>query len=500
ADASTGKNESGQSGQAPGQLKKAPFEIDSAELARLEKQGHSKSDIYTALSLQEQTGVALASWLAVRKSGKTWPEAIEQLAKGKKLERKPMNPEDSRVLTQQEILELMYEGYSGADILEASNLLFYYCGEPRHLLELHRNGLSWEDIGQSQAEAWNEKMSGPKDPYGFGWGKHEATTTQSGLSKQEVAELLEKGFTLSEIINADSLAASLGIDFKSIAKDTSPKASLKDAVTKKYSQLTPSERAEAQKKVKPLDEEQLQSLAAQTGRSVAELKVNQPKIVLVKFEESETTLSGLTQEEVLALVALGLDIEEIISADAEAHALGLNFKSIMVNRKPGQSLTALVREADKNTPADQRNVVASRKQPTEADLLKMYANKTGKSQQELALLRSAGKSWREIMGIPEEELAQAMQLAESWGLKDRELVLQALTQGLWVNDAYQAALLAPATNLTASQILTMKKRDNTWMDVIAVLFPNKALPPVPEIDPIIKPRTPAKLPSGDNGR
>ena len=25
---------------------------------------------------------------------------------------------------------------------------------------------SWEDIGQSQAEAWNEKMSGPKDPYG----------------------------------------------------------------------------------------------------------------------------------------------------------------------------------------------------------------------------------------------------------------------------------------------------------------------------------------------
>ncbi|MBT9175830.1 MAG: hypothetical protein DDT20_00130 [Firmicutes bacterium] len=136
----------GSSGQAPSQSKASP-QVSSEELARYEKQGHTPSDVYTALSLLEQTGIPIAKWLATRKAGKTWPEAIEQLAKGVKLERKPLDPEKSRTLTQQEILQLMREGYAGEDIREASSILFNYGGDVRHLLRLKQSGRAWTDIG-----------------------------------------------------------------------------------------------------------------------------------------------------------------------------------------------------------------------------------------------------------------------------------------------------------------------------------------------------------------
>ncbi|MDP3487134.1 MAG: hypothetical protein Q8S19_04275 [Bacillota bacterium] len=56
--------------------------IESSDLARLERQGHDSADIYTALDLQERTGVPLEAWLAARNSGKSWEVAIKELAKG----------------------------------------------------------------------------------------------------------------------------------------------------------------------------------------------------------------------------------------------------------------------------------------------------------------------------------------------------------------------------------------------------------------------------------
>jgi len=42
----------------------------SEAVTRLEKQGNLPSDAYTAMTLEEQTGVPMLTWLAVRKSGK----------------------------------------------------------------------------------------------------------------------------------------------------------------------------------------------------------------------------------------------------------------------------------------------------------------------------------------------------------------------------------------------------------------------------------------------
>ena len=486
----------GQSSQAPGQVKKS-LNIDSEELACYEKQGHTPSDVYTALSLEDQTGIPIAKWLAARKAGTTWPEAIEQLAKGVKLERKPLDPAKSRTLTQQEILELMYEGYSGEDIMQASSLMFNYGGDARHLLQLRKNGRPWEDLIKEHANAWQEKMSGPKDPYNFGLGKDgKATHTKTGLSKKEVAEIMDLGYPLEEILKADALAAALGLELKPLVKAGEP---LTDTVLRIYASLTPSQREQAKSKVKPLSEADLKQIAAQTGRSLADIKASQNRVVAVRFEGRETTPSGLTPDEVAALVASGVDLKELMTMDAFANARGLNFRAILANRKAGVSLSELVREADRNTPASARKVTTPVRQPTEEELVEIYAARTGKSKVEIAVLRSTGKTWREITGVPESELTQALEVAANWGLNDRELVTQALLQGLWVNDAYQAALLAPATKLTASEVLALKTKDNTWSNVLEQLFPGKRIPKIPSTPPPSNPRPPVKLPAG-NGK
>lgn len=478
-----------------------PFKVDHDEVTHFEQQGHSKSDVYTALNLQEQTGVPVGKWLEAIKRGLTWVGAIEELAKDKPLEKLPINKEGSRTLSEQEITDLIYDGYSGLDIIEAGKITYLYGGEPRALLELHKNGLTWAEIKQREAAAWSKStgVSAP-DSYSFGWGVNgQDTTTPSGLSKQEVAEMMTQGFTLAAILNADSMAASLGIDFRTIVRGISPEASLHDAVREHYSKLTPAERDEARSKVKPPSGEALEEFTKQTGLSADTLKTR--KVVSVKLGDSGKTLSGLTEEEVMSLVTMGVELKELMSADARAYARGLNFRLILTTMKPGQSLLTLVSEADRITPANQRNLPpVSLKQPTEEELLQSYANKTGRTKEELSSLRTAGKTWREIMGVPEEHLAEALKVAEGWGLKDHELVHQALLQELWVNDAYQAALLAPATKLTPSEILAMKTKENTWLDVLKVLFPEKALPPVPEINPNLEPKPPVSLPAGSNGR
>ncbi|MBS3936980.1 MAG: hypothetical protein KGZ50_00205 [Peptococcaceae bacterium] len=486
----------GSSGQAPNQSK-ASAQVSSEELARYEKQGHTPSDVYTALGLLEQTGIPIVKWLAARKAGKTWSEAIEQLAKGVKLERQPLDPEKSRTLTPQEILQLMREGYAGEDIREASSILFNYGGDVRHLLQLKRSGRAWDDIRRDHATAWQEKMSGSNDPYGFGFGQDgKATHTRTGLSKQEVAEIVKLGYKLEEILKADALAAALGLELKPLVKAGEP---LTDTVLRIYASLTPSQREQAKSKVKPLSESDLKEIAAQTGRSLADIKASQNRVVAVRFGDRETTPSGLTPAEVVALVASGIDLKELILADTYANARGLNFRAILTARKSGISLMELVKETDRNTPAAARKVTTPVKQPTEEELVEIYAARTGKPRVEVAALRSLGKTWREIAGVPEAELTQALEVAASWGLNDRELVTQALLQGLWVNDAYQAALLAPATKLTASEVLALKTKDNTWSNVLEQLFPGKRIPKIPSTPPPSNPRPPVKLPAG-NGK
>jgi len=477
-----------------GQMKTTSLSIPPEALARLEKQGHLPSDVYTALSLEEQTGIPIAKWLEARKSGKTWPAAIEQLAKGVKLERKPLDPEKSRNLTQQEILQLMHEGYSGEDIKEASSILFNYGGDVRHLLRLKQSGRAWDDIRRDHATAWQEKMSGPNDPYGFGFGKDgKATHTRTGLSKQEVAEIIKLGYKLEEILKADALAAALGLELKPLVRAEGP---LTDAVLKAYASLTPAQREQAKSKVKPLTESDLKEIAAQTGRSLADINASQNRVVAVRFGDRDTTPSGLTSAEVVALVASGIDLKELILADTYANARGLDFRAILAARKSGTTLMELVKEADRNTPAAARKVTTPVKQPTEEELVEIYAARTGKPKVEVAAQRSLGKTWREIAGVPAAELTQALAVAASWGLNDRELVMQALLQELWVNDAYQAALLAPQTKLTASEILALKTKDNTWSDVLKQLFPGKHIPKIPGTPPPSNPRTPVKLPEG----
>lgn len=89
---------------------------------------------------------------------------------------------------------------------------------------------------------------------------------------------MELGCTLTEILEADSLAHSLRFKFKPTAKK-SPSLTLSDMILQTYTAFTPRPKRTSQEPSKPLTEAQLKEIATQTGRSVADIKASQGKIV-----------------------------------------------------------------------------------------------------------------------------------------------------------------------------------------------------------------------------
>ncbi|MDP3488122.1 MAG: hypothetical protein Q8S19_09355, partial [Bacillota bacterium] len=231
----------GKSGQAPGQMKKSPFEIERTELERLEKQGHALEDIYTALDLQDKTGVPLAKWLAERKTGKTWPEAIEKLAKGVPLKKRALSDEGWE-MTEKEIYALLKEGYPSEDVMAASSLVYNYGSSPKTLLNRRLAGESWEEIRKDLDTKWRESQA--KKGAGFLLGEDgKAETTATGLHKKEISALLEQRYTLDDILRADAVADALGVDFRAVAAQKPKGKTLYEAVLGADASRTPEERA-----------------------------------------------------------------------------------------------------------------------------------------------------------------------------------------------------------------------------------------------------------------
>ena len=448
--------------------------IDSTDLARLERLGHDSSDIYTALNLQERTGVPIESWLDARKAGKSWEVAIKELAKGLPLKRPPVNAAASRELTTEEVKQLMIEGYSGADVIAVGELVYLYGGDPLALLQLRQQGIEWAELRAAEEEKWLQSPERAVSLINFGTGM---THSPGGLSKEEIVEIHFLGYSLNDVMLADRLAGLWGLDLLELVKSFNRETTLEAAVQAHYQRLTLSEQVAA-----------LQNRRIGTPIIPGE-EVDMSRVVRIQFAEGFTTPSGLSGEEVSALVMQGHDMKELMSADARAHALGLDIRELAATKgdKSWNDVFDLVLGPKK--PLEYVPV-----QPDEDKLIAAYSAVRGQALGEVTSLRASGKTWRELTGISPERFAHALGTAQGWGLTDQTLVLQALLQGLRVEDAYQAALLAPATKLNASEILTLKTVNNTWRDVIEEIMPDKVIPPITDNEQPGELPSPPKLP------
>ncbi|MDP3487721.1 MAG: hypothetical protein Q8S19_07295 [Bacillota bacterium] len=458
----------GKSGGAPGQLKKSPFEIERAELERLEKQGHSLEDIYTALDLQAKTGLPLAKWLAERKAGKTWPQAIEKLAKGIQLKKRALS-HDGREMTEKEIYALLKEGYPSEDVMTAVGLVYDYGSNPKTLLDRRLAGESWESVSRDLDTNWRESQAKKGD--GFLLGEDgKAETTATGLHKKEISILLEQGYTVGDILRADAVADALGVDFRAVAAQKPIGKTLYQAVLDMDASRTPEEKVQARK----------------NQQSKGEVRVKL---------EGGVSPSGLTESEVNALVSRGHNPEEVLAADALAKSLGLEFRKIAGNKRPEQSWLDAVRQADKERTVTKDTLPGQ--QPTEEMLLKHYSRALEKTEAELKAARSSGKSWQDITGQPVMSREEhALNQAKTWGLTEEALVLQALKQGLEAFDAYQAALLSKNSKMSAGEILKLKTTTNTWVDVLKILLPGAKIPTAPDAPPPGTEQKPLQLKQG----
>lgn len=433
-----------QKGEEPAKAEPAPkspvrpgngsMYIDPDRRAELERQGHSRTEIYTALALEEQTGVPVERWLEGRKQGKEFPELIQELAKGKVLER-PKYADDARNLGEETIRALLDEGYSSADIMSAGDVLAQYGGDPREYLKRHLAGESWVAIREAEHKKWSaEQEKKAKELPQFWLGKDGlAEATESGLTKNEIKALMKQGFTLEEILGVDALAYKLGLDIREIAAAKRPDQSLRDA------------------------------LEEAAHRYVEAPAVN--KCLL-------NTKAGLTTEEVDALVAAGESAAEIVAADSRAYLLGLDLKSVAAGKKNGEKLAAAVERAHRERTPAERAAMLKKPHPHEETRVKFFAEKTGRTEAEIRKLRAEGKSWIEIDGWKSPDGQPSVyEIADSFGITDHNFLERALELGFSFYDVRQANRIAQSVNLPIEDVLAVKTSENTWDDVIRALSP-----------------------------
>lgn len=369
--------ETGMSGQTeistaapPTPTSGAPGYLDPERRARLEHQGHSVTDIYTALSLEERSGIPLERWLAERRQGREWPAIIEELMQGRPLPKRRFS-ETARSLTYEEMSRLMDEGYALADISAAGSITEKYGSDPRDLLEKHQNGLAWEIIDEQEAISWRE-------------GQVDEVRGAVGDRPTGIEQLPKK--------------------------DQAPK---------------------------------------------------QPGL---------KTRTNLTTGELGLLLEAGLAEPEILEADRLAHGLGVNLRSAIVERRPGENLKDVVKRVEEKRPPSERAATLRGPHPNEEERLAMFAETTGLTETELRTLRTQGKSWVEITGVkaPDGGLTQ-YDLANAWGITDHLLVERATELGFSILDVRQAYELGKLTGRPPEDVLALKTSTNTWRDVVLML-------------------------------
>jgi hypothetical protein len=197
----------------------------------MENAGHPYDDILTAFILEQQTGIQMERWLDARKQGKAWPDAVESLAKGKSLEARPLSS-SSRRLSRSEMDSLIKEGYSGSDILAAGDLVYQYGSDAHAVLNRHKVGESWESIRQTEIVRLRAEMEAQeKAQPNFGLGPDgKDTATASGLTKGEISALMNRGYSLEEVLRADAFAYALGLSIRDVVSSKRLDQDLMDAV------------------------------------------------------------------------------------------------------------------------------------------------------------------------------------------------------------------------------------------------------------------------------
>lgn len=292
---------------------------------RLQSEGHNLSNIYTARDLEMKSGVSLDIWLAAIKLGKTWPQAINELAtsRGIHLPRMPFNVAESRDLTYEEVKYFMtVGGHSANDILTAGDLAMLYGSDPGYLLRL-RSGESWDSIRYGEHEKYLAKvqveqvsMASMKFP------------TPGGLSNDwECSYLLKQGYKLQQVKEWDALAAQLGIDFRLVlGTKTLLQPSWQQAIIETFARIL-SEQGTAFDKTRGIDNHGASFIAAVPGGTV-QLEVSKGSLVAVTFNGMEKTPAGLTADEITQYLDR-MSLPDLLLTDYKAYFLKVDMREVV---------------------------------------------------------------------------------------------------------------------------------------------------------------------------
>lgn len=433
--------------------------IDPARLERLQSEGHSLTEIYTARSLEAQTGVPTERWLEGRKQGKDFSTLIRELAAGIPLE-KPRRFESARNLGEALVRAFMDEGYHSSDIMECGDILAQYGGDPRALMARHQAGESWAAIRESEERRWRETLDRQaKESPGFALGiDGKAEATESGLTKAEIVAYLKQGFTLNEIMTVDTTAYLNGLDIRKIVAAKRPDQPLMDALYEALARLKPAQPTPDQ-----------QTSGGQTVRTFIK------------------TWAGLSDEQMEALQASGLSLNEIATVESRAYVLGVDLKAVIAAMQPGEKLAEAIERAHWERPAAERAAVLKKPHVFEEMLDEYYADTTGRTVAEIRKLRGERKSWIEIKGYKSSDGNPSVyDLADSWGITDHSLLERALEMGYSSYDVRQATRVAQSLSLSMVDVLALKTPGNTWDYVVRVIstLPFEAeVPTEPEVRP-----------------
>lgn len=206
--------------------------VHPVKLKQLKEAGLSESDVYTALSLQENTGVHFDRWVELRAAGLTWEQAIGQLHGDKPIPLHPASP-DWKPLTEAELTRWAKEGYSDSDILTASEVAYRYGGDLAVLLAEKKAGKSWDKIREAE-HVRHAKAKGAVaaiDDFTLGDdGKAEATS--SGLTKAQIRQFMAKGYSLPDVMRADGYAHAFGLKLSDMLPNVTSGQDLMEHVRK----------------------------------------------------------------------------------------------------------------------------------------------------------------------------------------------------------------------------------------------------------------------------
>lgn len=197
-----------------------PIVFDMERVAALERAGHNRSEILTAISLEEQTDVQAEVWLEGRRQGKEWLALIEELAPGVVLVKRPMVT-NGRAMTEAEMREMMAQGYNMEAIFTAGELMFMYGSDLQTLLARNKNGESWEAIAEAVPLEWRAAQVSRPRITGLGTNGTQ-TKTSTGWTLNEINALVAQGYDPTELLRADQVAARFGFHIRDLIKHKRP--------------------------------------------------------------------------------------------------------------------------------------------------------------------------------------------------------------------------------------------------------------------------------------